>query len=127
MNRSANYCLSVILLCFDLQFGRFALTQLLTCQTAKTHTKSFEQSAGHKVKICYVISDVVLSLQCLRGLHNLRSGGRLVYSTCSLNPLENEAVVAEALRQFDGSVKLVNQSHAFTELVRRPGLVHWKV
>ena len=32
-----------------------------------------------------------------RGLDNLRVGGRLVYSTCSFNPVEDEAVVAAAL------------------------------
>ncbi|PHJ23873.1 nol1 nop2 sun family protein [Cystoisospora suis] len=42
-----------------------------------------------------------------RGLHLLRVGGRLVYSTCSLNPLEDEAVVAAALKQYEGCVELV--------------------
>lgn len=28
-----------------------------------------------------------------RGLHLLRPGGRLVYSTCSMNPIENEVPV----------------------------------
>jgi 16S rRNA C967 or C1407 C5-methylase (RsmB/RsmF family) len=31
------------------------------------------------------------------GLHLLRQGGRLVYSTCSLNPMEDESVVAALL------------------------------
>merc|ERR1719410_2949012 len=34
-----------------------------------------------------------------RGLDVLKVGGRLVYSTCSLNPLEDEAVVCAALRR----------------------------
>jgi 16S rRNA C967 or C1407 C5-methylase (RsmB/RsmF family) len=35
-----------------------------------------------------------------RGLALLRVGGRLVYSTCAFNPLENEAVVGAALAKY---------------------------
>lgn len=63
----------------------------------------------------------------MRGLQSLRNGGRLVYSTCSLNPIEDEAVVAQALRDCKGTVKLVDQSHAFPELLRKKGVFTWKV
>ncbi len=62
----------------------------------------------------------------IRGLNQLRDGGRLVYSTCSMNPIENESVVAEALRRFEGKVRIVDCSSRLPELVRRPGLTTWR-
>lgn len=62
-----------------------------------------------------------------RGLHLLKSGGRLVYSTCSLNPTENESVVAEALRRWEGKVRLVNCDDKLPGLVRSKGVTNWPV
>ncbi|KAF5749781.1 tRNA (cytosine(34)-C(5))-methyltransferase [Tripterygium wilfordii] len=63
----------------------------------------------------------------VRGISLLKVGGRMVYSTCSMNPVENEAVVAEILRKCGGSVELIDVSSELPELVRRPGLKKWKV
>ena len=35
----------------------------------------------------------------LQAAHQLRTGGRMVYSTCTFNPVEDEAVVAEVRGQ----------------------------
>ncbi|XP_017229044.1 uncharacterized protein LOC108204226 [Daucus carota subsp. sativus] len=73
------------------------------------------------------------SLHCLqvqiamRGLSLLKVGGKMVYSTCSMNPVENEAVVAEILRKCGGSVELLDVSAELPNLIRRPGLKKWKV
>ena len=40
----------------------------------------------------------------------LKKGGRLVYSTCSFNPIEDEAVVCAALQKYIKQVELVDVS-----------------
>ncbi|ORY95172.1 S-adenosyl-L-methionine-dependent methyltransferase [Lobosporangium transversale] len=62
-----------------------------------------------------------------RGVQMLKVGGRIVYSTCSFNPMENEAVVAEILNRANGTLELVDVSNELPQLKRRPGLSDWKV
>ena len=38
----------------------------------------------------------------------LEVGGRMVYSTCALHPVEDEAVIARILRDTEGAVSLVD-------------------
>eukprot|EP00731_Ephydatia_muelleri_P026085 Em0018g185a len=62
-----------------------------------------------------------------RGLELLAPGGRIVYSTCSMNPVEDEAVIATALQLCKGAVELVDCEKELVGLKRLPGLTSWKV
>ncbi|TNV84770.1 hypothetical protein FGO68_gene17463 [Halteria grandinella] len=63
-----------------------------------------------------------------RGIRLLKKGGRLVYSTCTFNPLEDEAVVADILSKHIKQVELVDVSSELSpHLKYRPGRTHWKV
>ena len=55
----------------------------------------------------------------------LKVGGKLSYSTCSLNPIEDESVVASALKHFQGCIQLEKVSLPGFKF--RQGLTHWKV
>jgi len=58
-----------------------------------------------------------------RGMELLEVGGELVYSTCSLNPTENEAVISRILRESQGAVELLDID--LPNLKHCPGLSHW--
>jgi 16S rRNA C967 or C1407 C5-methylase (RsmB/RsmF family) len=62
----------------------------------------------------------------IRGCQLLRVGGRIVYSTCSFNPVEDEAVVSAVLNECKGAIKLVDVSKELPGLIRRPGMTSWK-
>jgi multisite-specific tRNA:(cytosine-C5)-methyltransferase len=65
----------------------------------------------------------------VRALQMLKPGGRVVYSTCSMNPIENEAVIASAIERCGGpaKVQVLPSDDKLPLLKRRPGLKKWTV
>ncbi|RDA89835.1 hypothetical protein CP533_6946 [Ophiocordyceps camponoti-saundersi (nom. inval.)] len=65
----------------------------------------------------------------VRALQLLKVGGRVVYSTCSMNPVENESVVASAVERCGGptNVDIVDCHDQLPALKRKPGLKSWNI
>lgn len=58
----------------------------------------------------------------------LKKGGRIAYSTCTFNPIENEAVVAAAVARHIKQIRILDVSKEVSpHLKYRPGLTSWKV
>jgi hypothetical protein len=62
-----------------------------------------------------------------RGVQLLKTGGLMVYSTCSMSPYEDEAVIAELLRHFKGQLELVDAREFVPVFKARPGMSDWHV
>ncbi|KAI4251329.1 MAG: hypothetical protein LQ352_004918 [Teloschistes flavicans] len=65
----------------------------------------------------------------VRALQMTKAGGRVVYSTCSMNPIENEAVISSAIERCGGlsKVSILDCTEQLPGLIRRPGLKSWDV
>lgn len=65
----------------------------------------------------------------VRSLQMCKVGGRVVYSTCSMNPVENEAVVSSAIDRCGGTakVRILDCSKSLPDLKRVSGLKQWKI
>ena len=94
--------------------------------TTRKHPEVF-----HRWEVALAQRQHPLQLQiAMRGAALLKPGGLMCYSTCSLNPIENEAVVAELLRRCGGALELVPDKHPVaTQLAGgcAPGMATWTV
>ena len=65
----------------------------------------------------------------VRSLQMLKVGGRVVYSTCSMNPIENEAVISSAIDRCGGlsKVDIIDCSDKLPNLKRNKGLKEWAI
>lgn len=88
--------------------------QYLCSITVCKVTKLENMSTVIIIKEIQIIYCHSLQLKILkRGLELLAEGGRLIYSTCSFNPVEDEAVVATMLSRCEGkgNILLVYHRH----------------
>lgn len=108
------------------------------CSSDGTLRKSPDLWRKWRVGFGNALHNVQLSILS-RAINLCKNGGLIVYSTCTFNPIENEAVIAAALlranhyyqRIENGKIKInveiVDASQMYPLLKRNPGLQTWKV
>ena len=62
----------------------------------------------------------------VKAMNLLKPGGSLVYSTCSLNPIENESVINALFQKVEKGLELID-IHPMFEVKGRRGMLSWKV
>ena len=66
----------------------------------------------------------IQKLLLLQAVRRCKPGGRIVYSTCTYAPEENEAVVDAVLRQMPGRLRI--EPFRIADFRTEPGIIHWQ-
>ena len=96
------------------------------CSGDGTLRKAADLWRRYKISDSYSLHKMQVKVS-MRAVHLLQINGTMVYSTCSLNPSEDEAVVAEILRLSKGTIELVDCENKFKSLKYSKGLSTWKL
>lgn len=62
-----------------------------------------------------------------RALELVKVKGRVLYSTTTMNPIENEAIIMAMIKEAKGSVELFDVRPMIKDFKYRPGMTTWKV
>lgn len=101
-------------------FDRVLVDAPCSCEgTSRRHTRVHDEAEPPFAR--FARKQALLLAQAIR---RCRRGGRVVYSTCTYAPEENEAVVDEILARFDGRVRLLPVD--LPGLRATPGVTAWQ-
>ena len=89
-------------------------TRKIPLKWAKWHTS--DGMVLHPLQLAILMKSITL----------LKKGGMLVYSTCSLNPIENESVVSALMQKVEKGLEIVD-IHPMYKVKGRRGLLKWQV
>ena len=106
--------------------GFDAVVADVPCTGTATTRKNIKIWKNWKPKASRGLFDLQVSI-AVRGAKLLTPGGKLVYSTCSIDPCENEAVIAEILRQCPWLELIEIDEKLVDGLVLNPGLNEWNI
>ncbi|MBM3231669.1 NOL1/NOP2/sun family putative RNA methylase [Candidatus Peregrinibacteria bacterium] len=87
------------------RFDRVLIDAPCTAQgTVRKDTDALSYTSEHGIGKATKLQRELLEA----AIHATKIGGRIVYSTCTLTPEENEGVVADMLKKFEGQVEAVD-------------------